>query len=126
MKYLPIAALVLAAGSALAQTPPPPLDNSLQALDADRDGSINRSEAMSNSRLTKQFHLLDANANGALEPAEFAQFELGAPDSTPGTPGAPGSPGTPGSPPSPGTPPSGATSPPSPSSPPPGSPERQP
>lgn len=82
MKLLPIApALLVMAGTALAQnpstpvTPTPPAPATLSELDTDKDGSISRSEAAQNIRLSGQFPSLDANGNGALEGAEFSRFE---------------------------------------------------
>jgi hypothetical protein len=67
---------------------------SLSALDTDKNGSVSRMEAEANRNLYKQFPNLDKNANGALEPAEFARFEAEASTSTPGT-GAGGASSTP-------------------------------
>jgi hypothetical protein len=103
MKFLQFAVAagvaLLFSGAALTQSPgvaPPagtdPATN-LNALDADRDGSISRAEAAANPGLATQFVTLDSNTNGALEPAEFARFETLGADTTRGTPGAPGSPG---------------------------------
>lgn len=75
------AAALLLAGQGAAQTPAPSVapgtvdPNSLVSLDRDRDGSISRAEAASNSSLSSQFLTLDANGNGALESAEFSRFE---------------------------------------------------
>lgn len=78
------AGLVLATGLELAQAPTPG-QTDLSALDTNRDGSISRVEAQMSPSLSAQFGTLDANANGALEPAEFSRFEgdLGA-ETTPG------------------------------------------
>jgi hypothetical protein len=86
------AALTQSPGVAGPATDPP---STLGALDTDRDGSISPAEAAQNPGLAGQFLSLDANFNGALEPAEFARFETLGADSTRGTPGAPGSPGSP-------------------------------
>lgn len=83
MKFLPIvpASLLAFAGMAAAQnpstpvTPTPPAPATLSELDGDKDGSISRSEAAQNIRLSGQFMSLDANGNGALEGAEFSRFE---------------------------------------------------
>jgi len=144
MKFLQFAVsgavALLFSGAALTQTtgftPPATMDpaGTLSGLDADRDGSISRAEAVLNPRLTHMFSALDANTNGALEPGEFARFETLGAASTRGTPGAPGSPGSPPAPgaPTPGTPvspdtptghssaPSGSTPAPSGATPPPG------
>lgn len=87
------AALTQSPGTASAPAVDPP--QTLGALDADRDGSVSRAEASQNPGLAGQFATLDANGNGALEPAEFSRFETLGADSTFGAPGAPGSPGAP-------------------------------
>lgn len=104
-------ALVLSGpGLAQAGTPPstlpvtPGVGTAFQAMDSNRDGSISLDEAGMQPALTGQFLTLDRNANGVLEPAEFARFEGAGAARSPGTAGRPGSPGTPGSPGSPGTP----------------------
>ena len=83
------AGLALASGGpAVAQSAPEraPGQTSLQALDADRDGSISRIESTALPPLGAQFELFDQNQNGALEPAEFAQFETLGAETTTGTP----------------------------------------
>jgi len=105
MKFLQFAVAgavaLLFSGAALTQgagfTPPATTDpaSTLSGLDVDRDGSVSRAEAVLNPTLTRLFSALDANTNGALEPAEFARFEAIGAASTRGTPGAPGSPGSP-------------------------------
>jgi hypothetical protein len=80
------AGLALASGLELAQAPTPdPGQTTLSALDTDRDGSISRIEAQMHPGLAAQFPTLDRNANGALEPAEFARFETLGAETTPGT-----------------------------------------
>ena len=110
------AALTQTTGTAPAssQTDPP---SALGALDANRDGSISLDEAGTNPRLTRHFMTLDQNANGALEPAEFARFETLGAASTRGTPGSPSSPGSPA--PATGTPPASSTTAPAGATPPP-------
>lgn len=84
------AGLALASGLELAQAPTPaPGQTALSALDTDRDGSISRSEAQMDPALSARFPELDRNANGALEPAEFARFETLGAESTPGAPSPP-------------------------------------
>ena len=83
------AGLALASGLELAQAPtaptPAPGQTALTALDTDKDGSISRLEARWDPALSTQFNALDRNANGALEPAEFARFETLGAESTPGS-----------------------------------------
>lgn len=45
-------------------------------LDKNGDGGVSQSEAKSNKRLQVGFKDSDANKNGKIEEAEFAQFEL--------------------------------------------------
>ena len=90
MGYLQLllpAGLALASGLELAQAPPAPQpgQSAMTALDTDRDGSISRAEAQVHPALGARFQALDRNANGALEPAEFARFESLGTESTPGT-----------------------------------------
>lgn len=47
-----------------------------QKLDKDGNGGINKSEAKANERLKVGFKDSDANKNGLIDQAEFAQFEL--------------------------------------------------
>lgn len=47
-----------------------------QELDKDGNGSINKSEAKANERLKVGFKDSDANRNGLIDQAEYAQFEL--------------------------------------------------
>ena len=89
------AGLTLASGSvAIAQSTPEraPGQTSLNALDANKDGSISRVEATALPPLSADFSLLDQNHNGALEPAEFARFESIGAETTKGTPGGPSTP----------------------------------
>lgn len=44
-------------------------------LDANKDGTINQSEAAALPVLTDKWKELDANADGILDEAEFAKFE---------------------------------------------------
>jgi hypothetical protein len=86
------AGLTLASGGvAVAQSSPDraPGQTSLTALDADKDGSISRIEATALPSLSADFTLLDQNRNGALEPAEFAQFETLGAETTKGNPAEP-------------------------------------
>ncbi|MGH8482151.1 MAG: hypothetical protein ACRES8_06810, partial [Nevskiaceae bacterium] len=70
--------IALGPGAVIAQVDPPraPGQSAFTALDADRDGSISRIEAAALPSLNTQFTLMDQNRNGALEPAEFARFEM--------------------------------------------------
>jgi len=78
---------LLAAGPALAQAPPDaPREGPVRELDTDRDGSLSRAEAAANPDLAARFATLDRNANGALEPSEFARFETLGAESTSGNP----------------------------------------
>lgn len=142
MKFLQFtiasAVALIFSGAALTQSPgagmspPAPAANpprTLGALDANRDGSVSREEAAQNAGLAGQFPVLDANANGALEPAEFSRFESLGAESTTGTSAAPDrtAPSTPPprstvTPPPPltGTPPPQTATPPPASAPPPG------
>lgn len=47
-----------------------------QELDKDGNGGINKSEAKANERLKVGFKDSDANRNGLIDQAEYAQFEL--------------------------------------------------
>ena len=113
---IPASLALVLTGAGLAQTGTPPstlpvtpgVGTAFQAMDTNRDGSISLDEAGTQPALTGQFLTLDRNANGVLEPAEFARFEAGA-ARAPGTT-SPGSPGTPGSPASPGAPGTGEPS----------------
>lgn len=100
-----VAAAVLFAGAAVAQspaqpatpanpatpgsspatpaTPATPSSNAsgsaaggFDAVDKDKDGSISKKEAASNKDLTKKWAALDANKDGKLDNGEFAQFEI--------------------------------------------------
>lgn len=88
-----IAAAVLFAGVASAQSPAQPATPATPAtpstgssssmsgggfdkLDKDKDGSISKKEAASNKDLTKKWDTLDANKDGKLDSGEFAQFEV--------------------------------------------------
>lgn len=100
-----VAAAVLFAGAAVAQSPAQPAtpatpanpgtspatpatpatpsanasgsaSGSFDAVDKDKDGSISKKEAASNKDLTKKWATLDANKDGKLDNGEFAQFEV--------------------------------------------------
>lgn len=45
------------------------------SLDADKSGSVSKQEASTNKALTLKWDTLDANKDGMLDQAEFAQFE---------------------------------------------------
>lgn len=47
-----------------------------EKLDEDGDGGINKSEAKADERLKVGFKDSDANKNGLIDQAEYAQFEL--------------------------------------------------
>lgn len=113
-------------GFAAAQTSTQPgmrtdAPHTMQQLDANHDGSISPTEAQSNPALSGQFLLLDINGDGALEPAEFARFEMTGAATTRGTPGTTVPPPMGSTPPPMGTtpPPNGSTPPPMGSTPPP-------
>jgi EF hand len=81
-----VAALTLA-GSAFAQSDSqgvPGVDVDVNAnvnmasTDKNSDGKITKTEAASNSKLTKEFDKLDANKDGSLDQGEFAKFEASA------------------------------------------------
>lgn len=46
-----------------------------KALDADQSGTISSDEAAANSGLSEKFAEVDANQDGEVDMAEFAQFE---------------------------------------------------
>jgi len=46
-----------------------------KALDADQSGTISADEAQAHSGLSEQFATVDANQDGEVDMAEFAQFE---------------------------------------------------
>jgi hypothetical protein len=77
-----IAALTLAAGlspaHAGADSSAPEVQPSLNMSKADKDadGRISRAEAASSDpKLAKKFDVVDADRDGTLSPAEFAQYE---------------------------------------------------
>ena len=51
--------------------------DSFNKLDKDKDGYISKQEAQSNKKLTEQWEMVDADANGQLEMSEFSAFETG-------------------------------------------------
>src|SRR5258705_512811 len=57
-------------------------------IDKNSDGAVTKAEAMAskNKALAKAFDKLDANHDGRLDSAEFAQFEAGAAVTTPPSP----------------------------------------
>ena len=46
-----------------------------KALDADQSGTISADEAQAHSALSEKFSEVDANQDGEVDMAEFAQFE---------------------------------------------------
>lgn len=99
-KFLAVAAVsalgATAIGQVNAQVPPassstpapemttPPSDE-YGKLDKDKDGAISKREARKNKELSKQWSSLDANKDGKLDSAEFAQFEAKPSSSEPAT-----------------------------------------
>ena len=49
---------------------------SYKDLDADQDGKISAEEAAASPTLTRQWTVLDANGDGAVDQAEFAKMEV--------------------------------------------------
>ena len=66
-KLLAIAFAALLSGAAFA--------GDMEALDADKDGNISQEEAQAHPVLVEKWTLIDANGDGQIDAAEFAQFE---------------------------------------------------
>jgi hypothetical protein len=71
-KNLTIAALVLIfSGATFAAE-----ESMYTKIDTDKDGSINQQEASAYPDLSEKWEELDTNADGKLDAAEFAKFEM--------------------------------------------------
>jgi hypothetical protein len=87
---LTIATVALLSSAAFAQTEgrPPSISAAFEALDADKDSRISRTESQSSPVVAQSFAQADANSDGMITREEFmSSFTMGGPDSAP--PGAP-------------------------------------
>ena len=83
MRYLSTALAVLISGAAFAQETPQTPEEQFMALDADRNGVIERQEAQADPNLSNAFAQADQNADGMLSYSEYHQLATAQYDQTP-------------------------------------------